>query len=211
MVLTTTLSIPSMAQTPSTAAGAGHSPSTASDPNATARRLSAGVARGNEAAFREFYDAYCGRVFRLAFVLARGNDLLAQDAVQSAFLTAAARLPAVKTEEHLWNWLALITRQHLAKAWRKQQRDAKWVDTTGLPDDPEPPAPDKFLGDCLNVALQSMETGDREILEWFYFDGLSQKDIAEKFGGTPKAVSSRLERARAKLRAAITHNLSHET
>ena len=210
MVLATTLSIPSMAQTPSAAAGTADSSAVASDPNATARLLSAGVARGNETAFRELYDAYCGRAFRLAFVLARGDDLLAQDAVQSAFLTAAARLPAVKTEEHLWNWLALVTRQHLAKAWRKQQRDSKWVNTTGLPDDPELPVPDKFLGDCLDAALQSIESGDREILEWFYFDGLSQKDIAEKFGSTPKAVSSRLERARTKLRAALTRYLSNE-
>jgi DNA-directed RNA polymerase specialized sigma24 family protein len=40
---------------------------------------------------------------------------------------------------------------------------------------------------------------------------LSQKEIAEQLGTTPKAVSSRLERAREKLRLLIKRNLSHET
>jgi len=40
---------------------------------------------------------------------------------------------------------------------------------------------------------------------------LSQKEIAEQFNTTPKAVSSRLERVRDKLRGLIKRRLSHET
>jgi RNA polymerase sigma factor (sigma-70 family) len=56
-----------------------------------------------------------------------------------------------------------------------------------------------------------MDAEDRELVEWFYFDRLSQREIAERIGGTPKAVSSRLERARAKLRSLVLRRLSHET
>jgi RNA polymerase sigma factor (sigma-70 family) len=49
-----------------------------------------------------------------------------------------------------------------------------------------------------------MESPERQLLEWFYFDGLSQKDIALRLRLTIKAVSGRLERARAKLRALLT-------
>jgi RNA polymerase sigma factor (sigma-70 family) len=55
-----------------------------------------------------------------------------------------------------------------------------------------------------------MPGDEREMVEWFYFDRLSHKEIAERLDATPKAVSSRLERARAKLRAAIAQRLSHE-
>jgi len=55
-----------------------------------------------------------------------------------------------------------------------------------------------------------MEVEERELVEWFYFDRLSHKEIAERLGATPKSVSSRLERARTKLRAAIARRLSHE-
>jgi DNA-directed RNA polymerase specialized sigma24 family protein len=40
---------------------------------------------------------------------------------------------------------------------------------------------------------------------------LSHQEIAGQLNTTPKAVSSRLERARAKLRSLITRRLSHET
>ena len=45
----------------------------------------------------------------------------------------------------------------------------------------------------------------------FILEKLSHKEIAERLATTPKSVSSRLERARTKLRAAITRKLSHET
>ena len=70
---------------------------------------------------------------------------------------------------------------------------------------------DSVLEESLDAALLRMEPGDRELIEWFYFDGLSHKEIAERTGATPKAVSSRLERARAKLRSLLTNTLSHET
>jgi RNA polymerase sigma-70 factor (ECF subfamily) len=179
--------------------------------DANARRLAAGVARGEETAFREFYDAYYGRLFRLVFVLSRGDDSLAQDVVQAVFLVAAAKLPAVNCEEHLWNWLARVARQQLSKAWRQQQRESAVIGMAEVPDCSDNAEPDRLLEESLNAALLAMDAEDRELVEWFYFDRLSQREIAERIGGTPKAVSSRLERARAKLRSLVLRRLSHET
>jgi DNA-directed RNA polymerase specialized sigma24 family protein len=83
-----------------------------------ARRLATALARGDEAAFRQLYDRYQPRLFRLALVLGRGDELLAQDTVQSVFVTAAAKLRRVDSEEHLWNWLARVARQQLARTRR---------------------------------------------------------------------------------------------
>ncbi len=60
---------------------------------------------------------------------------------------------------------------------------------------PPPPAP---------------ETGTHRMV---YFMGplVSHKEIAGRLDATPKSVSSRLERARAKLRAAMARILAHET
>ena len=100
--------------------------------DADARRLAAAVARGDEAAFRQLYDRYQPRLFRLALVLGRGDESLAQDTVQSVFVTAAAKLRRVDGEEHLWNWLARVARQQLAKAWRQRQRDSAVVGMADL-------------------------------------------------------------------------------
>jgi RNA polymerase sigma factor (sigma-70 family) len=72
-------------------------------------------------------------------------------------------------------------------------------------------ASDSTLENCLDAALLAMDPDDRKLIERFYFDRLSQKELGEQLDITPKAVSSRLERAREKLRQLIAKNLSHET
>jgi RNA polymerase sigma-70 factor (ECF subfamily) len=182
------------------------------DADAEARALAAAIARGDEAAFRTLYDRYHQRLFRFALVLGRGDESLAQDLVQSVFVTAAKKLRRADSEPHLWNWLARVARQQSAKIWRKRQRDPAMANAEALSEDVSASAePDSFLEEVLDGALTMLETEDRQLIQIFYFDRLSQKEIAEQLGTTPKAVSSRLERAREKLRLLIKRKLSHET
>ncbi|MGO8838644.1 MAG: RNA polymerase sigma factor [Limisphaerales bacterium] len=182
-----------------------------SDADDGARRLAAAVARGDEAAFRQLYDRYHQRLFRLALVLGHGDELLAHDTVQSVFVTAAAKLRHAESEAHLWNWLARVARQQLAKAWRQRGRDSAVVGMADPPDCPDAGGPDSVLEESLDAALREMNAEERQLIEWFYFDRLGHQEIAEHLNATPKAVSSRLERARARLRSLITRRLSHET
>ena len=186
-------------------------PTAPSDTDEVARRLAAAVARGDEAAFRAIYDRYHRRLFRFALVLARGDEMLAHDAVQAAFVTAAKKLGGVESEKHLWNWLARVARQQLAKTWRQRQRDSAVIGMADLPEFPDSAEPDSALEESLDAALLAMDADERGLVEWFYFDQLSHKEIADRLGVTSKSVSSRLERARAKLRSAIAKRLSHET
>jgi RNA polymerase sigma factor (sigma-70 family) len=59
--------------------------------------------------------------------------------------------------------------------------------------------------------LLALTADERQLIEWFYFDGLSHKEIAGQLGATSKAVSSRLERARSRLRALLASAPFHET
>lgn len=208
---TTTMSLLMREQTPPLPAGSTSAPAVPSRADLEARRLAAAVARGDEAAFRQLYDAYQPRLFRLALVLGRGDDALAHDTVQAVFLAAASKLRPVAGEEHLWNWLARVARQHLAKHWRRQRRESAFVSLAELPNDPGHTPADTVLEESLEAALLELDDEDRQIIEWFYLDGLGQKDLAEKLNTTPKAISSRLERARASLRARVAHHLSHDT
>jgi RNA polymerase sigma-70 factor (ECF subfamily) len=179
--------------------------------DAEARALTAGIARGDEPAFRALYDCYHGRLFRLALVLGRGDESLAQDLTQTVFVMAAKKLRRVETEEHLWNWLARVARQQCAKTLRKRRRDPSIANSELLTDDCLASAePDSFLEEALDRALQALDAEERQLVETFYFDRLSQKELAERLGTTPKGVSGRLERAREKLRSLIKRALSHE-
>jgi len=158
------------------------------------------VARGDEAAFRELYDRYHGRLFRLAVVLGRGDEALAQEVAQATMLTAAAKLRAVEGEAHLWNWLARVARQKLGKARREGNPESVPVDLEALPEAAGRSESEAAREEKLDAALRALDGDERRIVEWFYFEGRSQKEIAEELATTPKAVAGRLERARNKLR-----------
>lgn len=185
---------------------------TASATDAEARRVATAIGRGDEAAFRALYERYHQRLFRFALVLGRGDESLAHEIVQSVFVIAAKKLRRADGEAHLWNWLARVARQQLAKKWRTHLRDAAIISVEELPENyPAAADVDSVLEEILDAALNAMEAEERQLIEAFYFDNLSQKELAERLGTTPKAVSSRLERAREKLRAAIKRKLSYES
>ena len=175
-----------------------------------ARRLAAGVARGDEKAFQELYDRYQERLFRFALVLSHGDETVAGEMVQSVFVIAAAKLRAVDGEQHLWNWLALVGRQQIFKTQKRQKRDSAILGMARWPDAAHPDAADKKLEDALDAALTELTVEDQLIIEWFYFDGLSHQQMADRMGTTSKAVSSRLERIRATLRRRVQRCLSNE-
>jgi len=192
----------------------GEAPTVQSRPSTAdieAGRLVTAIGRGDEAAFRELYDRYHQRLFKLALVLGHGDEQLAGDIVQSVFVTAAAKLRHIESEEHLWNWLARVTRQQIAKMRRQRHQDGTVVGVAELPECANAREPDSVLEENLDAALLLLEADERQLIEWFYFDGLSHNDIAGRLGATARAVSSRLERARARLRSVLKRALSHET
>ena len=210
-VAATSLPLPTKARTPRPAVETDSLQSSHADADVEARRLTTAVGRGDEAAFREFYERYHRRLLRFALVLGCGDETLAQDVVQATFLTAAKKLRGAESEEHLWNWLARVTRQHIAKIWRQRHRDSAVVGMAELPECVDGTGPDSVLEESLDAAILAMAADERELVEWFYFDRLSHKEIADRLNTTPKSVSSRLERVRAKLRSLMTRKLMHET
>jgi len=179
--------------------------------DAEARRLAAAVMRGDERAFRELYDRYHDRLFRLVLVLGHGDESLAHEIVQSVMLTAARKLRAVESEAHLWHWLARVARQQLGKARRRQQCDALLVSMADPPELAEVPDPEPVLARCLNVAVAALDEDEKQLLELFYQEEMTHQDIATQRNTTSKAISSRLERIRAKLRTRTLKELSHDT
>jgi len=208
---TPTMSFLTREQTPAPAADAAGATAARSGADEDARRLAGAVARGDEAAFRQLYDAYQARLFRFALVLGHGDEWLAHETVQSVFLTAAAKLRLVMGEDHLSNWLARVARQHLAKHWRQQGREPAMVNVADLPNTVATGRSEALLEESLDAALLELEPEDRRLIERFYLDGRSQKEVAGELNLTAKAVSSRLERARARLRALVAKRLAHET
>lgn len=209
-VATNTMSI-LVRQAPPQTVDSSHASAAPPSADETARRLAALVARGDDAAFQQLYDLYQNRLLRLSLMLTRGDESLAADTVQAVFITAARKLRGAESESHLWHWLARVTRQHIAKAWRQRGKDSTLIGMEDLPDVADEKAVNSALEENLDAALQMMATDERQLIESFYFDQRSHKEIAEQLNVTPKAVSSRLERAREKLRTWMMKALIRET
>jgi RNA polymerase sigma-70 factor (ECF subfamily) len=175
----------------------------------TARRISAGVAAGGEAAFTELHARYAPRLRRLLLALSRGDHMLAGEVAQAAFLTAAAKLRRVESEAHLWHWLARVARQHLSKAWRRQQRDPAALPLDDIPEPAAERQAEDQLSAALDRAIARLETGEQDLLRLFYTERRPQQEIGAQLGLTAKAVAGRLDRLRERLRREIQEELGH--
>ena len=80
---------------------------------------------GEEAAYREFYDAYYSRLLRYLLVVAAGDEEAAAEALEGALLRVVRYIKLFATEEAFWSWLTVwpaaltaITRANAAGTWR---------------------------------------------------------------------------------------------
>ena len=178
------------------------------------RDMTARMANGDEAAFKEFYECYCDRLFRYLLLLTRGNEELARDLLQITMAKVVRGLREFRGEAQLWNWLTAIARNSFIDSLRRTQRAPQLVPL--LPDDaPGTPAvapeeSDAPLFHALDRCLIELEADDQALIEAVYFKGGSHHSVAERQNTTPKAVESKLARLRQKLRAAILKRLRYE-
>jgi len=168
--------------------------------------LTAGAAAGDENAAREFFEAYCDRIFRYALTLAWGQEDLAREMVSTTMIKGLRHLKPMKSDADVWRWLTQIARTSFIDYCRKVNRQ---IDASGeLTEAFSIQNADTTLSAALNECLAELAADEREIIESFYFEDRSQKVLAEQKQITPKAVESRLARIRQKLRAAILRKLA---
>jgi len=178
------------------------------------QELTAKMKDGDEAAFSEFYERYCNRLFRYLIVLTRGDEDRSRDLLQATMTKVVRSVRRFADERQFWNCLAAIARNCFIDALRKAQRTVQVVPL--LPEDAPTTPPtaavddDAPLFDALEDCLAEMGAEERELIEAFYFKEGSHESVARERQTTPKAVESKLARVRQKLRTAILKRLHHE-
>ena len=148
---------------------------------------------------QEFFDQAAQRwqdmVFRLA-LHQLGSYADADDAVQEVFLRLWRQKAPFESEEHLRRWLLRVTvnwcRDQLRSPWRRRR-----VDCDSLENQPAFETPEQ--GE-LYEAVMSLPEKYRTVLDLFYYEELSVREIGEVLGLSQSAVTTRLSRARKLLR-----------
>jgi RNA polymerase sigma-70 factor (ECF subfamily) len=166
--------------------------------------LIAQAVAGNEGARRALYEAHVDRVYRLAFRLA-GDEDLARDFTQEAFIRAFERLPTFRREAAFGTWLHAIAMSVALNGLRTVRRlRTREVALDGAESlGREEGRTDPMLRDRLHRAIDELPPGYRAVFVMHDVEGYTHEEIGTVLGiqvGTSKA---QLFRARARLREAL--------
>ena len=138
-------------------------------------------------------------LYAYVFHRAGGQRELAEDTVQETFLRAVTDWQGKGLPDVPLAWLKTVARNLLVSHFRKLRPEHL---TGSLPDlEDEHWSPEKSNGVMtLSCCLARLKKNHALLLEAFYFDEKSVREIAQDFGLSERAVEGRLRRARLKLR-----------
>jgi len=154
---------------------------------------------GDGLAVRSLYERYAPRVYAVVRRIA-GEDDLAQDYAQEAWIRAIRALPTFRGDARFSTWLHRIAvnsaLQALRKADTRNRREAPMPDTVSV----GPAQQDVLLGDLLERAMDQLPEGMRQVLILHDVEGYTHEEIGEFLGVTSGTSKSQLFKARAKMR-----------
>lgn len=149
--------------------------------------------------FRQYKDS----VYRLALSLT-GSVQDAEDVTQMVFLKLLETKPALE-EGRERAWLFQVAANECRGLWRRLSRHR----TEPLEEALTVAAPEADR--ALLEAVGRLKPGDRAVLYLFYYEGYSARETGELLDISQSAVTTRLQRARQKLKTILEQEGIHET
>jgi RNA polymerase sigma-70 factor (ECF subfamily) len=166
---------------------------------------------GQAEAFRELYDRFYSRAYRLAYGMT-GRHELAEDLTQEIFMRAYQKLDKYERRSSFATWFYRLAVNHIlnARSLEKGAHHEALASTNGLPlPSAEKPADSGILRQQIqaqiNRALLSLKPKMRIIVILKDIEGLNIAEIAERLNCSKGTVASRLFRARDLLAQKLEH------
>jgi len=159
----------------------------------------------DKARFTAAVERYQNMVYRTA-LHALGENQDADDAVQEVFLRLFSFRGAFESEEHLRRWLLRVAvnycRDVLKSPWRRRR--------VPLEETPEVPVFDRPEQAALYREVMALPAKYRTVLDLFYYEELSAREIGKLLGVGTSTVTTRLARARRRLRERLGEDWQDE-
>ena len=167
-------------------------------------------------AWRAFYDAYFGRLWRYLLVVAAGNEDAAREALQATLLRVTRHIKVFRDENSFWSWLTVLARSAFADETKKRRRYFLFLDrftrhTNVELDGADERQTDERLKSLLERHVALLPPDERNLVEQKYFARRAVREIADELHMTEKAVESKLSRVRKKLKDAVLAELNNES
>ena len=145
--------------------------------------------------FLSAVEQYQNMVYRIALHYF-GNPHDAEDVVQETFLRLYRQEQAFESDDHLRRWLMRVAvnlcKDALKSPWRKRR--------VALESIPDQPIFDRLEQGDLYREVMALPEKYRTVLNLYYYEELSTKEIAELLNLRQTAVTTRLFRGRAILK-----------
>lgn len=155
--------------------------------------------QGDGQAVRALYERYAPRVYAVVRRIA-GDDDLAQDYAQEAWIRAIRALPTFRGDARFSTWLHRIAvnsaLQAVRKAETRTRREAPMPDAVPV----VPRFGDALLEQRLEAAMDRLPDGMRQVLILHDVEGYTHEEIGEVLGVTSGTSKSQLFKARARMR-----------
>lgn len=168
------------------------------------RELVGRAARGDRQALRRLYDLYSPSAMAIALRMLK-NRPVAEEIVQDTFVEVWRRAREYDAARGTVSaWIATISRTRALDRLRADARLAAAKEKAAA--QPETPsvaplelAVERQQRERVNAALGTLPAEQRLAIELAYFDGLTQREIAEKLGQPLGTVKTRVRLAMEKL------------
>jgi len=157
------------------------------------------AADGNDRAIRTLYERYAPRVFAVVRRIA-GDDELAQDYAQEAWIRAIRALPSFRGDARFSTWLHRIAVNSALQALRKSDARRKREGPFPAEVPVGPRGGDTLLQRRLERALDDLPAGMRQVLTLHDVEGYTHEEIGDALGISAGTSKSQLFKARAKMR-----------
>lgn len=136
------------------------------------------------------------------FILQRiPDEQSADDVLQETFLKIHTRIDTLRDEEKLQSWMYQIARNAIADYYRAQKATVELSESIPVPD--EPVFEDEVIKDLIPAVksmVDSLPATYREALMLTDYEGLTQRELAQRLGLSFSGAKSRVQRAREKLK-----------
>ncbi|HEY1121442.1 MAG TPA: sigma-70 family RNA polymerase sigma factor [Haloferula sp.] len=176
--------------------------------------LTAGLARGDDAAWREFFEAYEGRLMAYIRTCQGGNPEGSDDVYQETMLRVMRHARPFADEEAFWSWLTVIARSAITDHWRRRSTWRRLLDRfidvlerarAGVEMNRD------LSSNALERAMARIDPELRKLLERKYDEKWSVRRLADAENVSEKVIEHRLAKARVELGRAIEKIREEET
>ena len=162
-----------------------------------------GPCRSAEEEITRLVETHQLALLRLCFAYLHDRSL-AEDAVQETFLKAYRKLSQFQGKANVKAWLSAIAinccRDMSRGSWFRHVDRSISIDQLPMRSEEANPEDDSVSVEVMNLPIRL-----REVVLLYYFEDMNTNEIAETLRISQQAVSSRLMRARARLRKALSN------